>query len=319
MYFCPQTVNMEIDLVYLWVNGNDPQWRAKRRACIGEPERKSDVNCEGRYADNDELKYSLRSMEKYAPWIHRIFIVTDNQVPEWLDTSNPGIRIVDHTEIMPAESLPCFNSTLIEHFICRIPGLSEHFLYANDDTFINKPVTPDIFFAEDGFPVIRFIRSPFRDLYLSFRKKVLGIPLGNYIQIVRNSAELVKKRYGIYYNGRAHHNIDSYLKSDYLRTGKIFGQEIQAMLHNRVRSAKDVHRSIYAYTALAEKRGHLVYVTQRTSFRFLIYNKSHYGKLRRYDPVFFCMNDSEHASDSDRQRMKAFLAKRFPEKSQFEK
>ena len=153
---------MEIDLVYLWVNGNDPQWRAKRSARIGVPERKSDVNCEGRYADNDELKYSLRSVEKYAPWIHRIFIVTDNQVPEWLDTSNPGIRIVDHTEIMPAESLPCFNSTLIEHFICRIPGLSEHFLYANDDTFINKPVTPDIFFAEDGFDQLycRFVEAP---------------------------------------------------------------------------------------------------------------------------------------------------------------
>ena len=310
---------MEIDIVYLWVNGNDPQWRAKRRACIGESGEKVDVNCEGRYRDNDELKYSLRSLEKYAPWIRRIFIVTDNQVPDWLDTSNECIRIVDHTEIMPAESLPCFSSTLIEHFICRIPGLSEHFLYANDDTFINKPVTPDTFFAEDGLPVIRFIRSPFRDLYLSFRKKVLGIPLGNYIQIVRNSAKLVKKRYGIYYNGRAHHNIDSYLKSDYRHTGEIFGQEIKGMLHNHVRNANDIHRSIYAYTALAENRGHLRYVTQRTSFRFLIYNHRHYGKLRRYDPVFFCMNDSECASDSDRQRVTAFLEKRFPEKSRFEK
>lgn len=310
---------MEIDIVYLWVNGNDPQWRAKRRACIGEPEGKSDVNCKGRYADNDELKYSLRSVEKYAPWIRRFFIVTDNQVPEWLDTSNERIRIVDHTEIMPAESLPCFSSTLIEHFICRIPGLSEHFLFANDDTFINKPVTPDTFFAEDGLPVIRFIRSPLRDLYLSFRKKVLGIPLGNYIQIVRNSAELVKKRYGIYYHGRAHHNIDAYLKSDYLHTGEIFGQEIKGMLYNHVRSVNDIHRSIYAYTALSEHRGHLCYVNQRTSFRFLIYNGSHYGKLRRYDPVFFCMNDSEYATDSDRQRMTAFLAKRFPEKSRFEK
>ena len=234
-----------------------------------------------------------------------MFIVTDNQVPAWLDTSNPKVRIVDHKDILPEACLPCFNSVLLEHFIYRIPGLSEHFLYANDDTFINKPVAPETFFAADGLPVIRLTRSVLRDWYLSFKKKFLGI--------------LVKKRYGIYYKGRTHHNIDAYLKSTYQHTAEVFCREIAGTLSNHVRRDNDIQRNIYAYTALAEKRGHLVYVTQRTSFRFLIYNKSHYGKLRRYDPVFFCMNDSEHASDSDRQRMKAFLAKRFPEKSQFEK
>lgn len=310
---------MDVDLVYLWVDGSDPEWRAKRNASIGASEEKSAVNCEGRFADNDELKYSLRSVDKYAPWIHRVFIVTDNQVPAWLDTSNPKVRIVDHKDILPDACLPCFNSVLLEHFIYRIPGLSEHFLYANDDTFINKPVAPETFFAADGFPVIRLTRSVLRDWYLSFKKRFLGIPLKNYIRTIRNSAELVKKRYGIYYKGRTHHNIDAYLKSTYQHTAEVFCREIAGTFSNHVRRDNDIQRNIYAYTALAEKRGHLVYVTQRTSFRFLIYNKSHYGKLRRYDPVFFCMNDSEHASDSDRQRMKAFLAERFPEKSQFEK
>ena len=101
---------MDIDLVYLWVNGNDPKWIAKRDACIGKPTDKQE-NCAGRYADSGELKYSLRSVEKYAPWIRKIFIVTDDQVPEWLDTSNPKVHVVDHKEIMPEESLPCFNST----------------------------------------------------------------------------------------------------------------------------------------------------------------------------------------------------------------
>ena len=143
---------MDIDLVYLWVDGNDPQWKAKHNACIGRTEEQSAVNCDGRYADNDELKYSLRSAEKYAPWIHRIFIVTDNQIPIWLNTSNEKIRIVDHQDIMPKVCLPCFNSALIEHFLYKIPGLSEHFLYGNDDMFFNKPVTPSDFFASDGFP-----------------------------------------------------------------------------------------------------------------------------------------------------------------------
>ena len=92
---------MDIDLVYLWVDGNDPQWLEKHNACIGRMEAKSAVNCKGRYADNDELKYSLRSIEQYAPWIRKIFIVTDNQTPKWLDTSNPKVRVVDHKEVFP--------------------------------------------------------------------------------------------------------------------------------------------------------------------------------------------------------------------------
>lgn len=310
---------MEIDLVYLWVNGNDPQWLAKHNACIGKVEENSAVNCEGRYADNDELKYSLRSIEKYAPWIRKIFIVTDNQTPAWLDTSNPKIRIVDHKEIMPAIALPCFNATVIEHFLWKIPGLSEYFLFANDDMFINKPVTPNTFYGKDGLPIIRFNRRPFRKLTLWFRENVLKKPINNYLQIIRNSAELVEKKYGTYYGGKTHHNIDAYLKSDCEHVEQMFKNEIEATFSNHIRSANDIQRNIYAYVALAEKRAHLHYVTQKTSFRLHIQNESHYDKLERYNPLLFCMNDSQYAKDSDRKRVTAFLNKRFPKKSQFEK
>lgn len=310
---------MDIDLVYLWVNGNDPQWLAKRNACIGKTEEKSAVNCDGRYADNDELKYSLRSIEKYAPWIRRIFIVTDNQVPVWLDTANPKVRIVDHKEIMPDVCLPCFNSAVIEHFLYKIPGLAEHFIYANDDMFINKPVTPETFFGKDGLPIVRFNRRPFRKWTLLFKEKVQGKRLSNYVQTIRNSAELVEKKYGKYYGGKTHHNIDAYLRSDYEHAAKVFEDEIRTTLPNHVRSENDIQRNIYSYVALAEKRGHLHYVTQRTSFRLHIQNESHYGKLERYNPILFCMNDSQYAKDCDRKRAAAFLDKRFPEKSQYEK
>ncbi len=310
---------MDIDLVYLWVNGNDPQWLAKRNACIGKTEEKSAVNCDGRYADNDELKYSLRSIEKYAPWIRRIFIVTDNQVPVWLDTANPKVRIVDHKEIMPDVCLPCFNSAVIEHFLYRIPGLAEHFIYANDDMFINKPVTPETFFGKDGLPIVRFNRRPFRKWTLLFKEKVQGKRLSNYVQTIRNSAELVEKKYGKYYGGKTHHNIDAYLRRDYEHAAKVFEDEIRTTLPNHVRSENDIQRNIYSYVALAEKRAHLHYVTQRTSFRLHIQNESHYGKLERYNPILFCMNDSQYAKDCDRKRAAAFLDKRFPEKSQYEK
>ncbi len=310
---------MDVDLVYLWVDGNDPQWLAKRNAGIGNTEEESAVNCEGRYADNDELKYSLRSVEKYAPWIRQIFIVTDNQTPAWLNTSNPKVRIIDHKEIMPETCLPCFNSVLIEHFLHKIPGLSEHFLYANDDMFINKPVTRDTFFAADGLPVIRLNRRPLRKWSLLFKEKVLRKPLSNYVRTIRNSAELVEKRYGTYYGGKTHHNIDAYLKSDYRHVGQVFKREIEATLSNHVRSLNDIQRNIYSYVPLAEKRGHLLYVSQKSSFRLHIQNESHYRKLEKYNPLLFCMNDSQYAKDSDRERASAFLKKRFPEKSQFEK
>lgn len=310
---------MDIDLVYLWVNGNDPVWQAKRNACIGTEEKQPGVNCKGRYADNDELKYSIRSVEMYAPWIHKIYIVTDNQVPAWLDTSNSKVCIIDHKDIMPKICLPCFNSTVIEHFVCRIPDLSEHFLFANDDMFINKSVKPTDFFATNGLPIIRFNRRPFRKFTLWYKQKIQRRQLSNYLQIIQNAAILVEKKYGIYYGGKTHHNIDAYLKSDCEHTEQMFKDEIKATWSNHVRSANDIQRNLYAYVALAEKHAHLQYVTQKTSFRFHIHKENHYKKLEKYNPTLFCMNDSEYATDNDRKRMTEFLSHRFPTKSQFEK
>ena len=308
-----------IDLVYLWVDGSDPKWVEKRNACIGKPVERSGVNCEGRYADNDELKFSLRSVELYAPWIRRIFIVTDEQTPRWLDPSNPKIRIVDHKEILPAESLPCFNANVLEHHLHKIPGLAERFLFANDDMFFNRPVAPDDFFAADGLPIARMNRRPFRKLTLFIKGKLLGKPMSNYLQIIQNAALAVERKYGIYYGDKAHHNIDAYLKSEYAHVREVFDAEIEPTLVNHVRSSNDIQRNLYTYAALAEKRMHRQYVGQRTSFRFHIDNEKHYAKLAKYHPLLFCMNDSQYATDADRKRVTAFLSERFPEKSSFEK
>lgn len=309
----------DIDLVYMWVDGSDPKWQAKRNAFAGETVKESSANCKGRYTNNDELKYSLRSVEMYAPWIRKIFIVTDDQIPEWLDLSNPKIKMVDHKDIMPEICLPSFNSTVIEHFLYKIPGLSERFLFSNDDMFLNKPVSPDTFYAEDGLPIIRITHSRLRDVFLQFKKKFLGIPVKNYVQTVRNSAKLVEKKFGHFYDAKPHHNIDSYLKSYCEHVEQMFNYEISLTLSHHLRNPTDLQRSLYTFAALAENRCHPVHVTQKTSFRFHIQKQSHYDKLKRYDPVFFCMNDSEYADDEDRRRVKEFLAGRFPEKSGFEK
>lgn len=309
-----------VDLVYLWVDGSDPAWQARRRGMEGGKGKGEDgKDCAGRYADNDELRYSLRSVLKYAPWIHRIFIVTDRQVPRWLDTSNRRVQIVDHSEIMARESIPCFNSVVIEHHLHRIPGLSEHFLYANDDMLINRAVSPWDFFRADGKPRIRLNQRPMRRLQLWAKEHVMGKPLSNYVRTIHRAAKIVEERCGKYYGGHTHHNIDAYLRSSYEETRREFDGAIAPTLVNHFRADNDVQRNIYSYWALATGQGHAEYVGQGTSMRFHIDNPKHYEKYRRLQPMLLCMNDSEYATEGDRERARAFLAGLFPEGCELEK
>ena len=309
-----------IDLVYLWVDGNDPEWQAKRNAFFGRKVENSSSNFNGRYVNNDELKFSLRSVERYAPWIRKVFIVTDNQKPKWLDISNPKIQIIDQNDILPDKSLPCFNSNVLEHFLYKVPNLSEHFLLSNDDMFFNKTVLPTTFFAKDGFPIIRLNRKPFRRFRWFLREQIFKKPHKLYSKALFNAAKLVKHKFGVFYNGLPHHNLDSYLKSDCLRVAEhIFKNEIGLTKMNHFRSANDIQRIVYSYVALAEKRGHLQYVSSKESLHVHIQKNRHYEKLKKFNPTFFCMNDTEYADDNDRMKLKMWLSTRFPEKSKFEK
>ncbi|NXI26509.1 GNPTA phosphotransferase, partial [Sterrhoptilus dennistouni] len=98
--------------------------------------------------DNEELRYSLRSIERHAPWVRHIFIVTNGQIPSWLNLDNPRITIVTHQEIFQNVShLPTFSSPAIESHIHRISGLSQKFIYLNDDVMFGKDVWPDDFYS----------------------------------------------------------------------------------------------------------------------------------------------------------------------------
>lgn len=309
-----------IDFVYLWVDGNDPVWQNKRNTFIGKTQETSPINCKGRYANNDELKYSLRSVELYAPWIRNIFIVTDNQTPNWLNTSNPRIKIIDHKDIMPQESLPCFNSSLIEKYLYKIPGLAEHFLYANDDMLINRTVQPTDFYTEAGFPIVRLVRKPFRKIRWFWRENIRRKPLKNYSATIALASQLVDEKFGTYFTGMPHHNIDSYLKSDCKRVAEeIMRDEFVANNKNRMRSNDDIQRVVFSYISLAENRGRLHYVTNKESMHVKIHKEKQYKKVKENNPMLFCMNDSEFADDNDRMMAKAYLEKRFPNKSSFEK
>ena len=153
-----QAPDSPIDIVYLWVDGNDSRWRAKRRAALQRLPRDDSAamarysNVEGRFRDNHELRYSLRALEKFFPQHGHVYIVTDAQTPDWLRPSE-RLTVVDHRDLMPESSLPTFDSGHIESWIHHIPGLSERYFYFNDDVFFGAPVRVDDWFHADGFHV----------------------------------------------------------------------------------------------------------------------------------------------------------------------
>ncbi len=144
-----------IDIVYLWVNGNDLDWRKKRQqAALQTSVADRDAmavygNVEGRFRDNDELRYSLRALERYFPDHGHVYVVTDGQRPSWLRASS-RLTLVDHRDLIPADRLPIFDSGNIESYIHRIPHLSERFFYFNDDVFFGAPVQVGDWFWEHG-------------------------------------------------------------------------------------------------------------------------------------------------------------------------
>ncbi len=145
----------KIDFVVTWVDGDDPEWRNERLKYASQAATKDDYlfdkwnNNEIRFRDWGLLKYWFRGVEKYAQWVNKIHFVTCGQLPSWLDTSNPKLNIVNHIDFIPGEYLPTFNSHTIELNLFRIPGLSENFVYFNDDMFIIDYVKKEDFFRDD--------------------------------------------------------------------------------------------------------------------------------------------------------------------------
>ncbi len=321
---------MNIDIVYLWVNGSDPVWRAKKNAFLKKEKEQPDEQSitEARFTNNDELKFSLRSIEQNAPWIRNIYIVTDNQTPEWLDTTNPRIKIIDHTEIIPQEALPTFSSTSIEWCTDNIPGLSEHFLFANDDTFIGRETLPTFFFTPDGKPIVR-LKS-----WTSSRKN-----MDQYLKMLSRSQNLIHEMFGSFIKYMPHHNIDAYRKSDFSKCKELFAEQIRQTINRHFRNDNDLHRSIVQYYTLATKNGILKRMgrfNRPMSFldkiKCVIHNSYNYDSkmihitspdieyvINKYNPTLFCLNDGERADNECRMRARAFLEKKFPKKSSFEK
>jgi hypothetical protein len=143
-------VAFDVDVVYTWVDGTDPEWQQAYAAALVETGLLHEEAANpSRYASHDELRYSLRSLWWNADFFHRVYLVTASHRPSWL-AEHPRLTVVDHAELFSADELPTFNSHAIEARLHRIEGLSEHYLYCNDDFFFGRPVEASAFFAPNG-------------------------------------------------------------------------------------------------------------------------------------------------------------------------
>ena len=184
--------NFPIDIVYTWVDGDDPTWlekKAETQEKVGvESEQTRAVNVE-RFRNRDELKYSLRSIEEYAPWVRTIHIVTAGQCPPWLNLDHPKLRLVDHADIYAnTDWLPTFNSSGIETQLHHVPDLADKFLYFNDDFFLGDHCWPADFFYGNG--VIKYFPSS----QMAYEHDIDSTS-EEYIQADKNAIELFADKY----------------------------------------------------------------------------------------------------------------------------
>ncbi|MFD5919480.1 Stealth CR1 domain-containing protein [Kitasatospora sp. NPDC058201] len=163
----PDQVDFPVDAVITWVDDSDPAWQERRAAArarlahTAAPIAPEDGvaasgiagDADQRFRNRDELRYCLRALASHAPWIRRIFLVTDDQVPHWLDTGRPGLTVVSHRELFSGTGADgVFNSHAIETRLHLLPELAEHFLYINDDVFLGRALVPEDFFLGNGMP-----------------------------------------------------------------------------------------------------------------------------------------------------------------------
>jgi hypothetical protein len=290
-------VREPIDVVYTWVDGGDPAWLARKAAV--EPEAAvADINSSAthisRFHSRDELRYSLRSIAMYASWVRRIFIVTDQQVPSWLDTDHPKIQIVDHSEIFRDPSvLPVFNSHAIESQLHHIDGLSEHYLYLNDDVFFGRPVVPELFFHGNGI-------SKF---FLSNATLDIDPPSSQDLPVMsaaKRNRELIEKRFGATVTQKFKHTPHPQLRSVLEELEKEYPDEFARVAESRFRHPDDLSISsalhhYYAYGMGRALPGGIRYVywdIARPDIRRRLGNL-----VRARDADTICLNDHESPPD----------------------
>jgi glycosyltransferase involved in cell wall biosynthesis len=314
-------VTFPIDVVYTWVDGDDPAWQAKKAAVLeqlGVPPVEAAAG-DARFRSRDELRYSLRSIAMFAPWVRKIWLVTDDQTPDWLDVEHPDVTVVSHKEIFGDRgTLPTFNSHAIETQLHHVDGLAEHFLYFNDDVFLGRPLQPSMFFAPNG--TANFFMSP------------TAVPLTTVADeddfnfaAGKNNRALVEAAFGRTITHAFLHTPHPLRVSVLNDIEERFADAVENTARNQLRSPTDiaVPSSLHHYVGYFTER------SVRASLRSIyvdVGNAAQHPALtqilttRGYD--VFCLNDTHHGAVSASERaqvIRAFMESYFPVPCEYER
>lgn len=316
-----------IDIVYTWVDGRDPNWLNEfEKAKEGKKIRFNKNDFLNRYVDIEEIRYSLRSVEKFAPWVNKIFIVTCDQYMYWINKNHSKIKFISHSEIYPQNStIPSFNSNSIEFLLYRIPGLSEHFIYLNDDMYFGRPVMPTDFFTEDGKNIIisnTVSWSNIDHFNKEYNEKCKFNNFGDYIFSAFTSHTIIvfRNKFNVIFPYEYSHIPFSLTKTICEEAYLNFQNDIDITIGNRFREYNDLHMQtlmvqygVYSNQSVIigkDPKKALFVISKTGQNNFLILSKVTYNP-----PKLLSINVNE---DTNRDAIQGFLDFMFENISSFE-
>lgn len=314
---------VQIDFVITWVDGQDMAWR-KEKARYTHGGGQVDDNDE-RYRDWELLKFWFRGVEKFAPWVRKIHFITWGHLPLWLETNHPKLHIVRHEDYIPREFLPVFNSNVLEIYMHKIEGLSEQFVYFNDDVLLNGKVSPEMFFVGGkpcdmlAFqPVVANPSNPVMShvllnnmlvlaKYFDKRENVRKQP-GNYFKIgyppLYFFYNILEMAFPLYTGLYSVHGHLPFLKSTFEEVWEKEGEVLKHMSANRFRAENDL--TIYLFREWQKLKGNFHACNMQKGFGY--YNLSNENEkleknIKRQKHKIICINDGKVSGDFRRIKM----------------
>lgn len=328
----------KIDFVITWVDGNDKEWLKEKNKYIKND---SSDRREIRYRDWGNLHYWFRGVEKFTPWVNNIFFITWGHLPKWLNINHPKLNIIRHPDYIPKKYLPTFSSHVLELNLHRIEGLSDKFVYFNDDTFIINTMNKSDFFKK-GLPcdiaVIRPIINTFR---LS-----TGAIVSNNMEVINtryNKNNVIRKHLSKWFNisYRKHlistllmlpyshftgflnpHLPNSYLKKTF---EELWDEEFEILdktCKNKFRDGRDVNQWLFRYKQLVEGKFYPRNPNIGRTFNITNNNNAIVEEITKQKYKMICINDNDKDPVKDFEREKYIINSAFekilPDKSKFE-
>jgi len=309
------TIGFPIDVVYTWVDDEDPDWRRERAAYLPKAQTAVDASME-RYRSFDELRYSMRSLQMYLPFVNHVFLVTAGHVPSWLDANYSKLTVVTHSEIfLDPSDLPTFNSHSIESQLHRIPGLSEHYLYVNDDVIFGKPQDPRTYFSGNGQSRFFWSTAPVPQ-WAGSQSPLID-------EIALNARDLLIEHFGVRVTNKFRHTAHPQIRSVLEEMEQRFPELWAQVAASRFRARTDVSLAVslfhhYSFATGRSLPGQLAYDYFSVDHRL----DQRLQNFRPNEVDSFCMNDVSDDSElwAKAQRTASrFLDSWYPYASPFER